>query len=1034
MKYFFLSILAIFVVKTHDAQIKRYANPTDSIYFSNTQYRLIGPFRGGRASAVCGSINNKQLFYMGSTGGGVWRTTNAGHHWQNISDAFFGGSIGSIALAPSNENTIYVGEGENTMRGNVSEGLNGIWKSENAGRTWKNIGLKEGKHITNILVHPRNENIVWACVQGALFGPSKERGIYKSIDGGKAWKQVLSSGDLQAGAVEITMEPNNPEILYASTWRMERTPYSMESGGKGSALWKSYDGGNTWQNISKAKGLPKDSIIGISHIIVAPSNPDRVYAIIEAKNGGLFKSDDAGNTWTLQSTDANIRQRAWYFSKINVDPKNQDLIYACNVQFWKSKDAGKNWSNVNTPHGDHHNLWIDPQDGKRMIIADDGGAQISLDGGDNWSTYYNQPTAQIYRISADNAWPYHLLGGQQDNSSVRIMSRSKSGKIYNSDFKATAGGEAGVDVADPLDPYIVYGGEYAGILRRYDHRTDEVRLINVWPESNIGSGAENLKYRFQWNYPLFFSPHNPKKLYAAGNCLFATTNEGQSWQKLSDDLTTNDKSKQKASGGSITKDNTTVEYYCTIFAATESALEKDLLYTGSDDGLLHVSKNGGQQWQNITQATMPKNIMWNCIETDPFDKGTVYAVGTSYKSNDYTPYIYKSTNYGNSWTLITKGIPSNHFTRVVRADKKRRGLLYCGTEYGMYISYNGGNSWQIFQLNLPLVPITDMCIKNNDLCIATQGRSIWILDNLGQVQAYDTTVLRKEIAVFPIDNYTISDGYRNTDDLRTAGTNPHNGVCIPFWIKEKTDSTQLIIKILDADKKVISTFSKDQKEAYKVPFDAGMNTFVWNTYYPAEEPIKDMILWNGNINNGPRAIPGKYFARVIFNKDSTDYDFTILPNPTYTTTVAQYKDQFDFLMSVKTRFDSIQKTILKIRLLRNEINTYSSKKDCPKEIKSLSDSIVKQMTTIEEALYQTKAKSGQDVLNYPIRLNDKISSLYNEAIDAQMAATAQHKEVFKELSKASDEYLQLFQNLKQQDLRTLNRFIKESNLDVINVE
>jgi photosystem II stability/assembly factor-like uncharacterized protein len=1032
VKKYTILFYCIYLSLSMQAQIKRYASSADSIYFSNTQYRLVGPFRGGRASGVCGSLINKQTFYMGTTGGGVWRTSDGGSNWHNISDNYFGGSIGCVSIAPSNENIIYVGEGENTMRGNVSEGINGIWKSENAGRTWKNMGLQNGRHITNILVHPRNENIVWACVMGSLFGPSKDRGVYKTIDGGKSWRQVLYSGHPQAGAVEINMEPNNPDVLYASTWNMKRTPYNMESGGAGSALWKSMDGGESWTNISRNKGLPKDSIIGISHIVVAPSNPDRVYAIVEAKNGGLFKSDDAGLTWTLQSSDANIRQRAWYFSKINVDPKNQDLVYACNVEFWKSSNAGKNWTRVYTPHGDHHNLWIDPNDGKRMIIADDGGAQVSYDGGDNWSSYYNQPTSQIYRISADNAWPYHLLGGQQDNSSIRIDSRSKGGSIAYNNFKPTAGGEAGVDVADPLDPYIVYGGEYAGILRRYDHRTDEVRHINVWPESNIGSGAANLKYRFQWNYPLFFSPHNPKRLYAAGNCLFVSENEGLSWKALSGDLTTDNKSKQAASGGPITKDNTTVEYYCTIFAATESVIEKDVLYAGSDDGLLHVSRNGGGEWRKINAANMPADMMWNCIETDPFTKGMVYAVGTKYKSNDFTPYLYKSNDYGNSWQLITNGIPKNHFTRVLRADRKRKDLLYCGTEYGLYISYDGGSNWKPFHLNMPIVPITDMCIKHNDLCIATQGRAFWILDNLEMVQAYNTNVLDKNMHAFPVDDYIFSPGYK-AEAPKNAGSNPDNGVSINYWLKDVNDSTNVIIKILDANHNLINTYKKDAEENYKLKFEKGMNRLVWDAHYPVEEIVKDMVLWNGPLYEGAAAVPGKYFAQVITGKDSTEIPFNLLANPTYTTTTAAYQERFDFLMQVKKEFDSVQKSIKQIRNIRNQVNSFTdrNKTKVPESIKSLCDSINTQLTQVEEALFQTKAKSGQDVLNYPIKLNDKIAALYNDVNGGESGVAQQYKEVFAYLVKETEPYLLKLQKVKTKDLAELNRLIKASDLNLI---
>jgi photosystem II stability/assembly factor-like uncharacterized protein len=555
--------------------------------FSKLKYRLIGPFRGGRSAAVAGSYKNKNTFYFGATGGGVWKTTDGGSNWNNISDKFFGSSIGSVAVAPSDESVIYVGEGENTMRGNVSEGLGGMWRSDDGGKSWKNIGLKDGRHIIRIVIHPKNPDIVWVAVMGHLFGPNDERGVFKTTDGGKTWKKTLFVNN-QTGASDLVMEPGNPNVFYAGTWRLIRTPYSLESGGDGSGLWKSTDGGETWKNISTSKGLPK-GVWGIVGVAVAPSNTDKIYTILENKDGGLYMSNDGGETWTLTCSDNNIRQRAWYYTKVFVDPKNENRLYCPNVNFMVSNDGGKTFQGVNTPHGDHHDLWIDPEDGRRMIVADDGGAQVSFNGGMEWSTYLNQPTVQVYRVSTDNAFPYRVLAPQQDNGAFRIKSRTYGAAITAADMEDAAGSESGYIVADPLNPDITYGGNYMGMLQRLDHKTGESRLINVWPIDNMGAGAEAAKFRFQWNYPIFFSPNNPKKLYAAGNHLFSTEDEGKTWQMISPDLTTNDKKKQASSGGPITQDNTSVEYYCTIFTATESWLEKDLLWTGSDDGLLHIS-------------------------------------------------------------------------------------------------------------------------------------------------------------------------------------------------------------------------------------------------------------------------------------------------------------------------------------------------------------------------------------------------------------------------------------------------------------
>ena len=1006
---------------------------TDSLLFSKVKYRLVGPFRGGRSAAVTGSYKNKNTFFFGATGGGVWKTTDGGSNWRNVSDKYFGSTIGAVALAPSDEDIIYVGEGENTIRGNVSEGLGGMWRSDDGGRSWRNIGLKDARHIIRILVHPKNPNIVWAGVLGHAFGPNETRGVYKSTDGGKTWKRTLFVNNL-SGVSDLVMEAGNPSVLYAGTWRMIRTPYSMESGGEGSGLWKSTDGGETWTNLTAKKGLPK-GVWGIVGVAVAPSNPDRVYALIENAAGGLFTSTDGGETWTLTSNDNNIRQRAWYYTKVFVDPKNENVVYAPNVGFMRSRDGGKTFQALRTPHGDHHDLWIDPENGQRMIVADDGGAQVSFDGGENWSTYMNQPTAQFYRVSTDNSFPYRILGAQQDNSTVRIKSRTSGAAITESDWEPTAGAESGYVVADPLNPDVVYGGNYGGYLSRLDHRTGENRAVSPWPENPMGAGADVLKYRFQWNFPIFFSPHNPKRLYAAANVLFATENEGQTWEQISPDLTTNDKTKQVASGGPITKDNTSVEYYSTIFTATESPYEKDLLWTGSDDGMLHVSRDGGKNWNNITPKDAPKWMMWNSIDADPFKKGAAYVVGTRYKLDDYTPYIYKTEDYGKSWKLITTGIPKMHFARVLRADKRKPGLLYAGTEYGMYISYNDGASWKPFQLNLPEVPITDLTIKENDLIVATQGRAFWIIDDLTVVQGLNSNITGKDLHLFPVETtYRMqSQGFNFGSTPRNAGTNAPIGAVINFYAKEVDDSTKASVTILDKDRKEIRSFVTGAKEQNKkLDVNKGMNQFVWNLRYPESETIEGMILWNG-VPSGIVAPPGAYFARVKVGSDSADVPFTVKADPNYKMTQAEYEQQFAFLKQVQDKFNETQKTIKDIRSLRSQINDFVGKqgKDVPKEIKSAADSITKNLTAIEETLYQTKAKSGQDVLNYPIRLNDKLSGVFDVANSGNFAPSKQAREVYADLAAQIDAQLAKFRTIQEKDVPAFNTLIREKALPVI---
>ena len=1012
---------------------------SDAALLSNVKYRSIGPYRGGRSAAATGSYKTKTTFYFGATGGGVWKTTDGGSNWKNITDKYFGGTIGSVAVAPSDDNILYVGEGENSMRGNVAEGLGGIWRSEDAGRTWKNLGLKDGRHIIRILIHPRDPNTLWVAVMGHLFGPNEERGVFKTTDGGKTWKKTLYVND-QTGASDLVMEPGNPEVFYAGMWRVKRSPYNMESGGEGSGLYKSVDGGETWKPITANKGLPK-GVWGIVGVAVAPSNPEKIYAIIENKDGGLYKSEDSGETWSLTSNDNNIRQRAWYYSKVFVDPKNENLVYCPNVNFMRSKDGGKTFQGINTPHGDHHDLWIDPENGNRMIVADDGGAQVSFDGGDNWSTMMNQPTAQFYRVTTDNSVPYRILGAQQDNSTVRIKSRTSGAGITERDWEVTAGSESGHVVADPLNPDIVYGGNYGGYLARLDHKTGENRAIDVWPDNPMGAGVDVQKYRFQWNFPIFFSPHNPKKLYTAGNHLFSTENEGASWEKISPDLTTNDKSKQASSGGPITQDNTSVEYYCTIFAATESALEKDLLWTGSDDGLIHVSKDGGKNWENVTPPDAGKWMMWNCVETDPFKKGTAYFAGTKYKSDDFTPYLFKTSDYGKTWTKITNGINNMHFTRAIRADRKLAGLLYAGTEYGMYISYDDGANWKSFQLNLPIVPITDMTIKDNDLIIATQGRSFWVIDDLTIVQQKSNSITAKNLHVFPInDAYRTEGGGRRRRGAGgtepNMGANPPAGTVINYFLKGTTDSSKHSITIMDKMGKPIKTFSKNAKELTdKLDYTEGMNQFAWDMNYPPAEKADGMILWNGAIGSA-KAAPGKYSARIKYNNDSVDVPFVIKADPVYKMTEADYDAQVGFLLQVRDKFSEIQIGIKNIRTVRTQINDLNGRIDTKanKDIKQMGDSINKQLTKIEEALYQTKSKSGQDVLNFPIRLNDKIAGLYNVASSGYAPPSKQVRETFADLSGQADVQLAKLKTILDNDLKQYNKMINEKQVPVIGIK
>jgi photosystem II stability/assembly factor-like uncharacterized protein len=1035
----FLLPAVVLTIGTSTAQKKAVAasDPVDSIYFSALKFRLVGPFRGGRADAVSGSLTDRNTFYFGATGGGLWKTTDGGSNWKNVSDGFFGGGVGAVAVAPGDGSVVYAGEGESTLRNNVSENLGGIWRSDNGGRSWRNLGLKDSRHIARIVVHPKDPDIAWVGVMGHLFGPNTERGVYKTSDGGKSWRRVLYVNE-QTACSEIVMEPGNPQVLYAGMWRVMRTPYGMESGGEGSGLYKSTDGGETWINISKHSGLPK-GVWGNVNIAVSASDPDKVFAMIENAAGGLYLSKDRGETWTKLNSDNDIKQRAWYFNRVYVDPKNDNIVYCLNVELERSLDGGKTFAVLASPHSDHHDLWIDPADGHRLILADDGGAQVSFDGGMDWSTADNQPTAQIYRVSTDSAFPFHILGAQQDNSSVRIKSRSAGPAITARDWESTAGAEAGYIVADPLNPDIVYGGNYDGYLGRLNHRTGENRAIDVWPDNPMGSGDDSLKYRFQWNYPIFFSPNDPHRLYAAGSSLFETDNEGQSWKVISPDLTTNDKSKQGPSGGPITKDNSSAEYYCTIYTAAESPLERGLLWTGSDDGLVYVSRDSGTHWENVTPPAAGKWTLWNCVEPDPVRKGAAYIVGTRFRLDDYTPYIFKTEDYGKTWKLITNGIDPMHFARVVRADRRRSGLLYAGTEYGMYVSFDDGAHWKPMQLNLPVVPVTDLTIKDNGLVVATQGRAFWVLDDLSLVQQLNADSLRPKLHVFAVDDawrLSSGGGRRNRDRvIANAGQNPPAGVVIRYWLKDAPDSPRVSITVFDKKHVQIRTFSTRAKEAdTKLECRNGINTFAWDMLYPPAVKVPGMLLWTGGAGT-PMAAPGRYTVRVRYDHDSAEVPFVIKADPNYSLTEADYDAQVGFLLEVRDKYNAVQNAVLQARSIRGQLKALNGRLDSSAApVRKLSDSIIRQLTAVEEALYQTKSKSGEDMLNFPIRINDKLSGVYGFAANGYAAPSRQAREVFAGLSAKADVQLDRLKAIVSDQLSALNKLIYERQVPVISTK
>jgi photosystem II stability/assembly factor-like uncharacterized protein len=814
-----LTLFALPALAADQPADKSNATPQEKL-IKSLHWREIGPYRGGRADAVTGIEGDRSTYYFGATGGGVWKTTDAGRTWKNVSDGFFGGSIGDVAVAAWDPNVVYAGTGEVTVRGNVSEG-DGMWKSTDAGKTWKHIGLENSRHIVRIRIHPKNPDLVYAAVLGHLFGASADRGVYRSKDGGKTWERILHVND-DAGAFDLAMDPVNPRVLYASLWRIRRTPWGFDSGGPGSSLWKSTDGGDTWTDLSTNPGMPA-APLGVIGVSVSRTRPDNLYAIVEAKEGGLFRSKDGGKTWSKISTDHALRQRAWYYSRVFADPTDVESVYVTNVAFLHSKDGGKSFSPLRTPHGDNHDLWLDPADALRMIECNDGGANVSEDGGLTWSGQDNQPTAQIYRVSTDNAYPYRVLGAQQDNSALRSFHRSFGTSIGPKDWEPTAGGESGYIVADPHDPNVVYGGSYGGLLIRLNHETGEIRDINPWPDNPMGAGAADLKHRFQWNFPLLFS-HDGKTLYTGSNVLMKTTDEGQSWQVISPDLTRNDKSKQGPTGGPITKDNTSVEYYDTVFTIAESPLDAKVLWVGSDDGLVHVSRDGGANWTNVTPHGMPEWMQINEVEANPFDAAGAYFAGTLYKLDDERPFLYATADYGKTWRRIDSGIGKNDFTRVVRADPGTRGLLYAGTQHGIMVSFDDGDHWQALQSNLPLVPVTDLTIKDNDLIAATEGRGFWSIDDLAPLRALrsDAKMLDHTVQLFPPEKTYLPPAAGGFGFGRApGGENPPTGIVLRYWLKEAAGSRPVKLEILGPDGKVIRTFHAKPEAKSAKAADAG---------------------------------------------------------------------------------------------------------------------------------------------------------------------------------------------------------------------
>ncbi|OLB23332.1 MAG: glycosyl hydrolase [Acidobacteriales bacterium 13_2_20CM_55_8] len=1011
--------------------------------FKGLKYRPIGPFRGGRSLTASGIPGDPNTYYFGSTGGGVWKSTDGAMTWTSLFDKEAVGSIGSLAVSPSEPNIVYVGTGEACIRGNISHG-DGIYKTLDGGKTWKNVGLRDTRAIGKLIVHPRNPDIVYVAALGHPFGPNSERGIFRTTDGGKTWEKVLYK-DENTGGIDIAFDPHNPNILFASLWQARRMPWSLSSGGPGSGLYRSNDGGTTWKRLEE-HGLPKEPYGRIGVAVAA--NSDRVYALIEAHEGGLYRSDDGGETWQAVNEGRSIQQRAWYYMHVVADPQEPDTVYVMNVDFYKSTDGGRDFNKVKVPHGDNHGLWIDPRNSRRMIASNDGGATVSLDGGKTWTREDNQPTAQFYHVITDTRTPYYVYGAQQDNSTIAIASRSDNGAIDRSNWYPVGGGEAGYIAPSPPDPNVVYAGDYEGVITRYDKRNGQLKNITITPDLSDGAGAANLEHRFQWTAPILISPHDPNTLYHAGERLFKTTDGGMHWEAISPDLTRNDKSKQQPSGGPINIDDTGTEYYDTIFALAESPVTKDLIWAGTDDGLIHVTKDGGKNWANVTPKDLPEWSRVSLIEASPHDAGTAYVAIDRHQLDDNRPHIYKTGDYGKSWTKITKGIPETTFVRAVREDPKKRGMLYAGTETGVYVSFNDGADWRSLQLNLPTTPIHDLVVKNDDLVLATHGRSFWILDDVSPLRQFSDEFPKQDVHL-----YTPSTAYRahNVEDPPKpvlVGQNPPPGAVIYYSVKEAPKG-ETVIEILDASGNVIRKYSSNKTQNLDEPLDpedkkpekeikpeAGLNRFLWDLRYQGASHVPDYYLFEyRDGSRGPMAMPGKYQVRLTIDGKSQTVPMELKLDSRVNVSQADLQKEFDLLMQIRDQLSRVYDTVNQVEDVRLQVN--GLKKRLPqnastKPVLTSATDLDQKLISVRDDLIQVKIKANEDSLAYPQKVDSKLAFLALTVGDgSDSAPTEAAYRIFDKLKKQADASFARWAEIQKSDLAAFQKMVAGQNIQAI---
>lgn len=1004
--------------------------PTDVAHFSTMKWRNIGPNRGGRSLGCTGSPGRPLEYYFGATGGGLWKTTDGGQEWAPVTDGQINtSSVGAVAVAETNPDVVYIGMGETQLRGSITQG-DGVYKSDDGGKKWRHLGLKETQSISRIRVHPTNPDIVYVAALGHPYGDNEERGVFRSKDGGNTWQKVLYVGP-NAGAADLIIDRRNPSILYASTWQVYRKTWKMWGGGEGCRLFKSVDGGDTWIDLSKNPGMPV-APLGKIGITVSPANPDRLYAIIEANEGGVYRSDDGGWTWKKMNEERKLRQRAFYYSRIYADPLDAETVYCLNVDFYKSTDGGKTFDiEINVPHGDNHDLWIDPNNPQRMISSNDGGGCVSNNGGKSW-TEEDYPTSQLYHVTTTMDIPYHVAGAQQDNTTLSIPSDGWGFKHLNegnkSWFYEVGGGESGYIAPHPTNPDLFYAGSQGALLTRYDRSNGQVRDIQVYPRFFSGEPASSLPERWQWTYPIVFSPLDPSILYTCSQHVWKTTNDGQSWEKISPDLTYADPETLGPTGGIITKDMNGPEIYATVFALAPSFHDSQTLWAGSDDGRIHITRNGGKTWLEITPKDLPKFSTVSIIDASKHDPATAYVAAYRYQVDDRAPYVYKTTDYGKTWTKIIKGIKPQDFARSVREDHIRKGLLFLGTENGVYVSFDAGDNWQSLQLNLPVTPIRDLVIKNDDVVLGTHGRSFWILDDIAPLREWNTTTSNETLHFF-------------------KPANPIRGIYnlnLQYYLGKKVDSVE--VKIWDASGYLVQKFIGYQevfKQDNSIPYwerdgntkpttAKGINSFSWNLRYAGATTFPGMIIWSGRPQVGPKAVPGKYKAVIRANGEEKSYDFEIKMDPNLKgISVEDLNSQFQLAMQIKEKESAANEAVKEIRRIKPQLEESRKGLKDTLLIKEIN-TVLLSLQKIEEELYQVRNQSGQDPLNFPIKLNNRLSSLRRSVETGDAKPTDASYVVFRELSESLTSLLNASLFIQQHSLKSLNEKLVKAGLKSVN--